>query len=176
MDGTPVPGTSLGKSDQAFEFQRMNNAFVSGPSVEYRQGEVDDFPQLRVLLLAMVDEIGLFSVNEPKGREIILEALRNGRVFVAIVEGKIVGSVGFGITSVWYSVEPMLADYWTYVLPEYRNRARIGITLLKLLMRAADLLKMPLMVGVVGAKDTERKNKLYRKYFAPMGETFLRRT
>ena len=124
------------------------------------------------LLLAMYEETGKCAINVEKVNTRIATLIATGWVIIAVDdEDEIVGSIGLGIYSEWYSKEELLADYWTFVHPKARN-TRAFVLMIRAVTELADKLKMPFVTAVKAEKDTDRKNKLFGRYLNPAGQIF----
>jgi len=76
--------------------------------------------------------------------------------------GKIVGSIGLGKTTPWYSEKPYLSDGWLYVLPEHR-KSYIGSSLIKLAKEFAQEQQLPLMISLFNIDDVTNKIAAFQK-------------
>ena len=132
-----------------------------------------DLTQIYELLREGHDrEMPMIPIDRLKALKFIARVLETGVILVAVVNGKIVGSIGVIPDQWWFSDRWFLREYWTYVSPAHR-RSRIAVKLIKQIKKFADKARMPLMIGVFSYNQAKRKNKLYRKHFKPMGEFFL---
>lgn len=134
-----------------------------------RRARPQDAPELFLLLAEMHAETGIDAMDRGKVLREVVGAIEHGLVLVAERDGRMVGSIGAVYGSFWYSSERRLFDRWTYVAPAQR-RSRIVFNLIRAFMREADA---PVAVGITTAKDAERKNALFRRFFTPIGEMFI---
>lgn len=142
----------------------------------FRRATIEDVTPLYDLLITMHAENAFFSYNSVKVYERIQDCVLNGYVVVALSDGsehgEIIGSIGLAPTSHWYSDDRYLEDFWTYVRPDKRN-SHVAIKLLKHVIGVAKHLGLPLQIGVLSAKDTEAKNRLFARYMTPVGGIFI---
>lgn len=138
----------------------------------YRCATPNDALEIFGLLKTMHEEVGMMGFSERKVMQTILTVIDKGLAFVAEDEGRLVASVGVIPSSPWYTDDVMLAERWMYVVPGYR-RSRIMRDLLIKAKIFREKTGLPMMLGVFGKKDVERKNALFRRMFKPAGEFFV---
>jgi hypothetical protein len=119
---------------------------------------LDYSPQLllKEIWPALNQDHGLFPVIGPRG-------------------GAIEGFVLLRIGNMWYSDQTCLEEKCLWVHPDFRSaRGGRARKLLEFTKRAADALKIPLIIGILSDKRSEGKVKLYERLFgAPAGAFFL---
>lgn len=78
------------------------------------------------------------------------------------------GFVCLNVGTVFYSDQPCLEERVVFVRPDYRSRkdAR-ALKLINFSKRAADRLRLPLLIGVCSNERTAAKVKLYEREFGP---------
>lgn len=101
--------------------------------------------------------------------------LDHGVVGVIGEPGNIEGGILLRVTNVWYSNQEMLEERAIFIRPEYRSakggRAR---RLCDFAKRSAEMLKVPLLIGVLSNHRTEAKVRMYERQFGkPTGAFFL---
>jgi hypothetical protein len=130
--------------------------------MEIRKATIFDFSSICALLFNMHKEVDfeISPINPTKFSVVILNGINQGVFLVAIENGKIIGSIGGGYSSEWWSDEIMLGDAWFYVEPESR-KTHAAKNLIKEFMELGDGMKIKLghMYGV----DQERKNDFYER-------------
>jgi GNAT superfamily N-acetyltransferase len=73
----------------------------------------------------------------------------------------------------YYSRESLLEECLVYVKPEFRKSGRAK-ALLHFMKGVAELLKRPLLIGIISNKDTQRKIALYNRIFGePTGAYYF---
>jgi len=124
------------------------------------------------LLMLMYEEVGIARLAPIKVVDEIERFMTEGAIFVARDGDDIIASVGIGPSQFWYSEDWHLQDSWTFVKKGYR-RSRHALVLLKMVKDFAKTVGMPLAVGVFSPGGVEKKNKLFRRLFTPVGEMFI---
>jgi N-acetylglutamate synthase-like GNAT family acetyltransferase len=140
-----------------------------------REATQDDVPALMDLLRLMHDENGMAPIDVAKVLNHVLHVLRDGRVLVAEIDGRIVGSLGLELKSWWYSQASFIGDHWFFVSPNHRTSSA-AIDLVNAARRLSKRAAVPLLLGVLTPADTERKNLFFRRKFPtlkPVGELFI---
>jgi hypothetical protein len=145
--------------------------------LDVRVAQPDDIHELMDVALSACSENGFINPDTNKLLEQIWAAvnLDNGIVGVIGEPGKIEGAVLLRITDMWYSHDRVLEEKGIFILPKYRNakggRAR---RLCEFAKRAAEMLEVPLLIGVLSNHRTEAKVRLYERQFGkPTGAFFL---
>ena len=125
------------------------------------------------LLLGMAEENSKHPVAAEKALKTIIQVIGQGGVFVVEEDGKIIGSVGVGPRSGWFTDYVFLGDYWFYVIPERRN-SRAAIMLKKAAFKYADSVKLDIVFAVFSIEDAERKSRFFAKGMTFLGSAFVR--
>lgn len=110
-------------------------------------------------------------LDETKALQTIDRVFKEGLIIVAEVDGKIVGSIGLIARQWWFSDRWFLGDNWIFVSKDHR-KSRIAIQMLKRAKQFADKTGLPLFVDIFSFNQVKRKNRLFRRYFTPIGEGF----
>lgn len=133
------------------------------PAITYRNAKPTDAVAIFALLRRRHAESDheLASIDEGKTIMVILQTIREGLVFVAICERRIVGSIGVVNQQPWWSSENEPADLWWYAIPEFR-RFGVGTGLLRMVRDAYPDGPMRL-TNVSGAEMDDRLDALYRR-------------
>lgn len=130
--------------------------------MEIRQATIFDQAHICALLFKMHNEIDfeISEIDPEKFSNSVLGAINRGVVFIAIEEGRMIGSIGGVYSSEWWSTEKVLGDLWFYVEPESRA-TRAAANLLKQFMEVGKGIQVKL--GHMYSDDLERKNKFYER-------------
>ncbi len=133
----------------------------------------DDLMQVFHLLQEMAAEFPKpLPADDTKVLQTIDALFKDGLILVAEVDGKIVGSIGLGPTQWWFSEVWLLGDKWIFVSKKHR-KSRIAIQMFKRIKEFADKADMPMAVSIFSFNQVKRKNSFFRRYFTPVGESFL---
>jgi GNAT superfamily N-acetyltransferase len=143
-----------------------------------RIGVPEDVHDVMELALSACDENGFVHPNPEKLLAEIWPALNSDRGLVGLIgpEGqKPEGAVLLRIGNMWYSDQEVLEEKAIFVHPDHRSakggRAR---RLCEFSKQVADMLGLPLIIGVLSNHRTEAKIKLYERQFGkPSGAFFL---
>jgi hypothetical protein len=140
-------------------------------------GEPEEVHEVMEGALRACAENGFVNVNQVKLLQQVWAGLNLDNGFVGIIgePGKIEGGILLRVTEMWYSDDRVLEEKAIFILPEYRNakggRAR---RLCEFAKRAAKMLEMPLLIGVLSNHRTEAKVRMYERQFGkPDGAFFL---
>ena len=130
--------------------------------MQIRKATVFDFSALCALLHRMHKEVdfAISEISPAKFSTVVLGAINQGVVLVAIENGQMIGSIGGGYASEWWSDEVMLGDVWFYVEPESRGTKAV-INLIKEFIEIGDGMKIKL--GHMYGSDQSRKNNFYER-------------
>lgn len=131
--------------------------------VQYRRARPADASALFNLLARQHKEapVPLAPVSEAKSMMVIVQAIRDGRVFLAVVGKKLIGSIALIFEQPWFSDEFEPQDLWWYVLPDYRDTGA-GLALLRL--AAEEVPNGPLKMTNItaGAERDDRMEPVYK--------------
>lgn len=135
--------------------------------IEYRIANMEDGQRLIDLLLGKFwpeHKLGgrQLAPDIPKISRTIIDEMLNGTVFIAISDGKAVGSLGLHPFSPWWTSEQILADTWFFVDPEYRSKG-VAKELLAMGKQFAIAQGKPMTVGVYNSHDSDRKDAFFRR-------------
>ncbi len=126
---------------------------------------------LDLLLEGHSSDWPFFSVNRDKALGEISRLIEEGIVLVAEQDSMVIGSISFDVHEWWFSDDVFLCEVWTFVRPESRQ-SKAAETLLRRARALAEEAETPLVVGIFSPHQAERKNKLFRRFFKPVGEIF----
>jgi hypothetical protein len=142
-----------------------------------RLASPEEIHDLMAVALQACSENGFVNPNQEKLlNELWCGANQNHGIVGVIGEpGHIEGAILLRITDAWYSDDTILEERGIFILPKYRNvkggRAR---RLCEFAKRAAEVLNVPLLIGVLSNHRTEAKVRLYERQFGkPTGAFFL---
>jgi GNAT superfamily N-acetyltransferase len=147
-------------------------------SPEVKIADESDLDDVMQLTLSCHHENGFIQANPQKVLQDLYPALtRNGGI-VGIIGGRgkpLEGCVVLRIGQVSYSDVDVLEEKFLFVHKDYRaasvGRARL---LAEFTKKAADMLSMPLIIGVLSNHRTKAKVRLYERVFGePAGAFFL---
>lgn len=138
----------------------------------YRGATMAVAPNIFELLQEMYAEVGLLTMSEAKVLKQIDSVLKTGACFLAMIDDEVVGSVGIEPSVMWWSEDVVLSERWTFVKKDYR-RSTIAKDLLKLIDDFSVKMDMTLVIGVFSPSQTVAKNRLFRRFFQPIGEIFI---
>jgi hypothetical protein len=143
-----------------------------------RVGTPEDVHNIMELALSACEENGFVFPNPQKLLQEIWPALNLDFGLIGIIgeEGqKPEGAVLLRIGSMWYSDQQVVEEKAIFIDPNYRSakggRAR---RLCEFSKQVSDMLKIPLIIGVLSNHRTEAKVRLYERQFGkPSGAFFL---
>lgn len=138
----------------------------------YRGATADDKDAILDLLREMHEEVSVFTMCEAKVIDKIDNVISSGVCFLAVVDDRVVGTLGCEPDVMWYSEDVYLGERWTFVSEDYR-RSTIAKDLLRLADDFSRKMEMALLIGVFVPKRTASKTALFRRFFEPMGEFFV---
>ena len=120
-------------------------------------------------------ENGIFSLDENKVRALLHKAFSLMGGFLGVIgpPDKLEGMIYLQVTSMWYTDDPCLEELYTFVRPDYR-RSKNAVHLLHFSKWCAESSKMPLFIGIISDKQTERKVQLYQRQFGKVQQVFSR--
>ena len=93
--------------------------------IEYRNPVFEDLEDIVELLLKFSDEFSDIYPEAERDRVsfTVDQHYKNGLIYSAYEDDKIVGSIGAMSSAWWFSSKKFVAETWFYVLPEYRSYA-----------------------------------------------------
>ena len=145
--------------------------------LDVRLAQPDDVHELMDVSAQACDENGFVKPNTIKLLREIWAGANQDRGLIGVIgePGKIEGAILLRITDSWYSDDTILEERGIFILPEFRSakggRAR---RLCEFAKRAAEVLEVPLLIGVLSNHRTEAKVRLYERQFGkPTGAFFL---
>lgn len=136
----------------------------------------------RILSEGLFYENGAFSLNEPKVRAFIRQAVDcQGGIIGVIDEGdQIAATIGMNLGTFWYSDDWHIEEYWNFVRPEYRNhigaeskRSYYAKDLINFGKWCAEKMGLILNIGIISTTRTEAKCRLYGRNLTPVGQFFM---
>ena len=141
-------------------------------NVTYAIPTAADIPAPFALLRGMHAEGGFLPLDEGKALARAESLVDGGFVMVARQGDEMIGSVAVGRSDLWYSSQPVLRDFWTYVAPGHR-RSLAAARLLKAARTFARDSEMPMFMAVTSDIETERKERLFARFLRPVGRIFM---
>lgn len=142
--------------------------------VELRAAQAADIDTIYDLLMGFYAENGLGKLD-PEGVRAKLHELidpAKGMIILAVLGGRIVGTLGLEIRKWWWAKQFVLAETWTYVHPSAR-RSSAALRLLKTANEIAEKQKVPFIFGVFTPVDTNRKKRLFARYGREFGAMYV---
>ena len=151
---------------------------VVEPALVTRVATPDDLEELMNLAMMACDENGFLNPTPHMLLEQIYPALHQDNGIVGCVgpqDGAIEGAILLRTGVTWYSTVPILEEKGLFILPQFRNaKGGRGKMLCEFSKHTADMLGMPLMIGVLSNHRTAGKIRLYSRLFGePSGAFFL---
>jgi len=141
--------------------------------MEVRWATIFDFSHICAMLTTMhaESEIELGSISPKKLSEIVLRTINDGAVLVALDDGKIIGSIGGGPATEWWSDDLIFGDLWFYVYKQNRE-SKAGIQLIKKFIDAGA--GMNIKLGHIYNGDMDRKDMFYERLgLNKVGSTYI---
>jgi L-amino acid N-acyltransferase YncA len=134
------------------------------PEIIYRAAKPTDAVTILALLKRMHREspVELEPVDDSKALLVIVQAIRDGRWFVAIADRKLVGVIGVVWDEPWWSSVKTPTDLSWYVLPEHRASG-IGVALLRMLVDEIPEGYLRMANIAAGAELDDRMEALYHR-------------
>jgi GNAT superfamily N-acetyltransferase len=145
----------------------MNSAPVVRTAIQ------EDIPSLLNLGRMLHEENAISDWSEDCIRAAVNKAVAGDRSLMAVIGpvGRPVAMIHLFIGNFWYSRNPHLEELYTYVHPAHR-RSNYAKMLIEFAKRAADQLKMPLLIGVVSNHRTDAKIALYKRRLGPISGAY----
>jgi N-acetylglutamate synthase-like GNAT family acetyltransferase len=137
-----------------------------------RFASAKDVPTIMALLRVMHAEIGMASLNEAKVAKKIRDVLERGVICLALADGRPVGTCALEFSQMWYSDDVHLAETWFFVHPDYRQ-SRNAARLMRFANEIGRQMQLPVLMGVVTTKETERKMHFFDRYMTKVGYLFI---
>jgi hypothetical protein len=142
--------------------------------MEIRWATIFDFSHICAMLTAMhtESEIKLGPINPKKLSEAVLRTINDGVVLIALDDsGKIIGSIGGGAVTEWWSDDLIFGDIWFYVYKQNRE-SKAGIKLIKKFIEAGA--GMQIKLGHIYNGDMSRKDMFYERLgLNKVGSTYI---
>lgn len=156
----------------------LKNIKVDEEGLRIRMGQPEDLDEIMEIAMQACDENGFLNPNPVKVASEIYPALCLQYGIVGVIGkpgGKIEGGVLLRIGAMWYSDYYVVEEKAIFIHPDFRNakggRAR---KLCEFSKKVADMLGMPLLIGVLSNSRTEAKVRMYERQFGkPSGAFFL---
>jgi len=125
-----------------------------------------DLPVIAEMGMAMAAESPKFRQlgYDPEKAEDVFERLMvNDSLWVAIVEGEVVGAIGGVVTPYWWGSASYGLDMFNYLMPEHRG-GLLGARLVRTLEAwAAEQGAQEMIMGVSSGIHPERTGELYQR-------------
>lgn len=152
---------------------------TSDPNLVVGICTVDDLDDMMALALMGAAENGISISNPRKVLEEVYPALtRQGGLMGKIGPpgGKPQGGVLLRIVIPWYTDQEVLEERAIFIHPDHRSaKGGRAARLCEFSIKAADMLGLPLMIGVLSSHRTAAKVKLYKRFFGePSGAYWYR--
>lgn len=129
-----------------------------------RWADEHDATSIFNLLCEMHSEIGEFPLSELKVAEHVNDVLSTGKSVVALIDGKIIGSIGLIGAEPWYSRSKIITDDWIFVSPKVPKRLSVFRALMAEVKQYAISVHIPLVISLYSGKENSRKSKLFNRY------------
>lgn len=138
----------------------------------------EDLPAVMEIALMACEENGFLNPNPLKLAGEIWPALNQDHGICAVIGeegGKIEGLVLLRIGNMWYSDSIVVEEKAIFIHPDFRNaKGGRAKRLCEFSKRVADVLEIPLIIGVLSNHRTEAKVRMYERQFGkPSGAFFL---
>lgn len=157
-------------------------------SVQVRIGTPHDLDGVMALAHLIHAEIGVTDLSIDKVLPDVWAALNRDRGVMGVigpVGGELQAGILLRIGKPWYSDEDAIEDKGLFVRPEYRVASRTSaghgqlphaVRLCEFAKKTADVLGLPLFMGVQDPSGAKGKVRLYERQFGqPIGMMFLYR-
>jgi len=133
--------------------------------VALRKASEDDAEDLLQMLCEQHSEATVKhgNIDGEKALGNIKRTIERGASYIAETEAGMVGSIGFLVSSDWWSQEKHLADMWFYVRPAYR-KSRAAHLLFRAYSETAASMELPVKAGHVDGADVDRKDKFFERF------------
>lgn len=148
---------------------------MSERNVEIRQATIHDVPRIFRLLEYLHEETGdanLFDIEEPVLGQYIMHVVATSFCLVALVDGKLVGSIGLMGQRNYWSSRMYLQDTWWYVHESFRDTPAAAKLFLGA-MEFAKTNKAPIKLMQGTGLDTDKFDKmLVKRGFSKLGSSY----
>lgn len=134
-----------------------------------------DEDELWELLKRLHEEIGIFETSEGKVRQFLKLATHQQGGIIGLIrgdDGSIEASIGLVIQQFWYTDDWSLMEHWMFVAPEHRKSTHAQ-RLLSYAKWCGQQLGVPVLLGIMTAKNAEAKEKLYGRKFQRLGSIYI---
>jgi len=139
-----------------------------------RVARPEDEDEIVSLILLLHSENGMFTAVEEYIRDEVRRLTHKDGGLIGVIDGesgKIEGTVGFDISSWWYTDDLCINEKWNFVHPDHR-RTTHAKRLIEFGKWCSDQLKIPLFMGIITNDRTEAKERLYRRQLHRIGGYF----
>jgi hypothetical protein len=147
------------------------------PDIKVRIGTPADVDEVMRLAMLGSEENGFVESDPACLLGEIWPALNRNHGIMGVIGKpgeKAEGAVLLRVGKMWYSHQQVLEEKAIFIDPDFRNakggRARMLVEFSK---QAADMLKLPLIIGVLSNHRTEGKVRLYQRQFGPPSGAFF---
>jgi GNAT superfamily N-acetyltransferase len=150
-------------------------AVASGVTLpQVRMAVHADRQPLWELMTMLHGENGLFSISPGKVDQMLDRYYNRERTLIGVIGdvGAPVAAIYLEITQPVYSDDWMLCEQFNFVHPDHR-KSNYAHELIAYAKRAADELKLPLMIGILSNKRTEAKMRLYDRMLDRAGGYYI---
>ncbi len=121
-----------------------------------------DIPEIALLSLNIPKELGLDKFPEPDlgtVTEYFFDQWVKYPIFIFKEDGEIKGFIATQVQSPWWSKEPLILDYATFVKPEHRSGGRVFNALVAAVKDYSKLNKMQVLLTFLSGDRTEVKER-----------------
>ena len=149
------------------------SVMMTEPHLVVRNARITDLDDVLALCRLAYDELPCGrSLNAEKVRAMVLASLdQDGLLGVVACDGRIIGMTGLVISSAWYSDDPELHDWLTFVHPGARQSDCFN-ALIMFAKQRANQLGIPLWLGFVGRDRASAKQRVYQRHADAFGSFY----
>ena len=136
----------------------------------------EDEPAIMAMCRRLHAEIGLFSLQVDKVRDVIRKCFNRAGVIVGVIGkvGRLEASTCLIISDYYYTDDWHLAELWNFVDAPYRAGTRNAEALINFGKTCAEQMGCPLLTGIITSNQTAGKVRLYRRLLgSPTGAFFI---
>ena len=146
--------------------------------LKVRIGTPEDVDGVMSLAMSACEENGFIEPNPKRLLGEIWPALNLDRGLIGIIgdpSDTMEGAVLLRVGNMWYSDQSVLEEKAVFIHPKYRSaKGGRASRLCEFSKKAAEELKMPLIIGILSNHRTEAKVRMYQRQFGtPAGAFFL---